>query len=1048
MTASSIWYSISSIYFPKCIEDLGNQIYESIDEVIGMIVDSKFMKSNFQKNKKEPLFTLSEFLESNMIIQEKNYNISDTMCKLEALYKNTLLQNRVTCNLIENRLGEFKERIKQSKGTIFEYRAYNPKVLLTDFDYFTKGLSDYHEHERVKLVTRLARIDNSMFFLNNLNFQSSSLSKSNEKDYFKCNLSLNSPSHDGLSLYINDDTNGDNIDIDYDNTDTHLRNNKKYNYYHTYNLQSEDIFCYVCNDGDFNSTNEIVYCSICCLAVHQKCFFIDKIPEDDWLCDVCLILNDKQGEVPCVLCTIKGGAMKQVNIRTTSKIFKSISGLYDEAERNISKCNEQVDEFINNLKSTFEKDNITIDAERVEDDYETYIDNKKNDKNFYKPSRSQGNEEYSITSKSDIKANYIKYINIQSSASESQSNSESSYILSSKDKVKDKIKEKDNKNQLSNQKYNQVNDRIQLEKSKFSSFHYKVNKKSEYCWSHLSCLKWNSSFEKVNFSKNPINIIEVFNLNEYIGKCDICKKSNFGYIVKCFNSNCDEKFHVECARLEKYMFEEIEVGDDDEVQSIIYCHKHRYCKLTKEIEKINARQRREILNFATILSNSYQNIKKTYKSELFYNSNSIPVSKYSFPYNTQGQCVSTREYENNKSSEEVKLDEEEEKKMSKTNNKDEKRKKIRLKKEKDEIKNIANTKKEENIERKIRVIKKKYKKTVEQYSKNNKKPFEKINPNSKHISYNTNHNHNHSYIKNSQSTSEFEKYKIKNRIKEIFTLPKINFQEKKKNLLQSKITFDRNISMFSPRTSFYIMTYEEIEEFIPFLKEYIFLMSRIKNGIQLTKKKDKVLDSNNIFIIRNYNETIEFNQYSKLNLIKIMSLIPSNTLLSYDEVLDRNYFPWKKMKFKSLTYIDLYNNFILICPDDKVYKRLFLHELNYLFYSNSWFSLQFEDNIKIKSRRKRERKKEKKGKANYPYCYCKESKVDIKDNYLISCNGYIESGSDINNVINNTKKNIIANQCINNGWIHKQCDERLMYLSHENISNENFKFTCRDCLKK
>ena len=62
----------------------------------------------------------------------------------------------------------------------------------------------------------------------------------------------------------------------------------------------------------------IVFCSGCNLAVHQSCYGIDEVPEDDWYCAVCQVGASRglSGEaaapatpVPCAVCQQSGGAM-------------------------------------------------------------------------------------------------------------------------------------------------------------------------------------------------------------------------------------------------------------------------------------------------------------------------------------------------------------------------------------------------------------------------------------------------------------------------------------------------------------------------------------------------------------------------------------------------------------------------------------------------------------------------------------------------------------------------------------------------------------------
>jgi origin recognition complex subunit 4 len=51
--------------------------------------------------------------------------------------------------------------------------------------------------------------------------------------------------------------------------------------------EEDDEVCAICSKPDSEPPNEIIFCDGCDLAVHQDCYDVPDIPEDEWLCREC-----------------------------------------------------------------------------------------------------------------------------------------------------------------------------------------------------------------------------------------------------------------------------------------------------------------------------------------------------------------------------------------------------------------------------------------------------------------------------------------------------------------------------------------------------------------------------------------------------------------------------------------------------------------------------------------------------------------------------------------------------------------------------------------
>lgn len=55
--------------------------------------------------------------------------------------------------------------------------------------------------------------------------------------------------------------------------------------------EEDDAVCQVCFDGLATVSNEVLFCERCSMAIHQRCYGVPRIPDDDFFCDRCSYLN-------------------------------------------------------------------------------------------------------------------------------------------------------------------------------------------------------------------------------------------------------------------------------------------------------------------------------------------------------------------------------------------------------------------------------------------------------------------------------------------------------------------------------------------------------------------------------------------------------------------------------------------------------------------------------------------------------------------------------------------------------------------------------------
>ena len=90
----------------------------------------------------------------------------------------------------------------------------------------------------------------------------------------------------------------------------------------------ENWTCFVCNNGLLEDNDIFYECEKCKISVHQYCYGILTNNSDHWLCDACKIMSKEETQnLECILCPVKGGAMKRVNLPENCKFIYSLKKL-------------------------------------------------------------------------------------------------------------------------------------------------------------------------------------------------------------------------------------------------------------------------------------------------------------------------------------------------------------------------------------------------------------------------------------------------------------------------------------------------------------------------------------------------------------------------------------------------------------------------------------------------------------------------------------------------------------------------------------------------
>jgi hypothetical protein len=87
----------------------------------------------------------------------------------------------------------------------------------------------------------------------------------------------------------------------------------------------ENWNCFVCNNGHLDDNDIFYECEQCKISVHQNCYGILTNDSENWICDACKVMSKEEAQnLECVLCPVKGGAMKQINLPFDCEFLKNL----------------------------------------------------------------------------------------------------------------------------------------------------------------------------------------------------------------------------------------------------------------------------------------------------------------------------------------------------------------------------------------------------------------------------------------------------------------------------------------------------------------------------------------------------------------------------------------------------------------------------------------------------------------------------------------------------------------------------------------------------
>lgn len=344
LNASVFWYIISNGYFPKFViyKDFSN-ISENLIRKISqkneksILINFLGFLNNFKKN---IIFEKSEFFDlEQKEIEEKIQNLLKKKTKFKR--SKIIIKDKILFLKLRNKLSK---HLNESQNILKKKKISSLlNSLITEKKKKTQRITEIFQKIQKK---RNSLKYEEEFFSRDIN---ENLTSAKTQSVFHSKIPQTSILYNLKTFFVLEEKFLQTLEnkskkIKEQNIIKYSQNSKTKKGKLTHN----DMICYICNNPDYNDKNQIVFCSTCNVSVHQNCYQLEKIPKNDWICDLCVFFGPQGKMVKCVFCPCLGGVLRKTQLRVDDSFFrKKNEGFfcYENFEGFLSHGNERKKKF-------------------------------------------------------------------------------------------------------------------------------------------------------------------------------------------------------------------------------------------------------------------------------------------------------------------------------------------------------------------------------------------------------------------------------------------------------------------------------------------------------------------------------------------------------------------------------------------------------------------------------------------------------------------------------------------------------------------------------